>query len=62
MKGTVTNKEKFQITLEIQKNTFQSQHVSFFLKNLSILAEKTTFYRFSFHGHWALFLSIGKFP
>ena len=60
IKGTVSDKKNLQITLEMKKRTFQSQHVSFFLKKSHNFGRKTTFYRISFHGHWTLFLSTGK--
>ena len=62
LKETVSDKKNLQITLEIKKHTFQSQHVPFFLKKLLNFDTKATFYRISFRGYWALFLSTGKFP
>ena len=57
LKALSAIKKHLQITLEIKKITFQSQHVPFFLTKLHNFYSKTTFYRISFR-HWALFLSI----
>ena len=46
IKGPIRDKKNLQITLQINKNTFQSQHVPFFLKKYLILTEKQLFIRF----------------
>ena len=40
IKGTINDKRNLQTTLQIKKNTFQSQHVPLFSKNHIILTEK----------------------
>ena len=46
IKGTVSDKKNLQISLDIQKNTFQLKYVPFFSKNCTILTEKQLFIRF----------------
>ena len=43
IKGTISDKQNHQITLEIKKNTFQLQHVSFFSQKITKFGEKDHF-------------------
>ena len=45
IKGTISDKKNLQITLEINKHTFPSQQVPFFLKTLHNFDRKTNFHR-----------------
>ena len=50
LKGTVRDKKNFQITLNVKKNTFQSQYVPFFLKKLHNFDREMAFHKISFRG------------
>ena len=52
IKGTVSDEKNIQITLEIKKNTYQSQYVPFISKKLPNFDRKIAFHiKISFHGH-----------
>ena len=52
IKGTVSDRNNLQITINIKKNTLQSKYVPFFSKkkNCMILTQKRLF-KISFRGH-----------
>ena len=62
VKGTVSDKKNLQITLDIKKNTFQSQYVPFFSKNCIILTEKQLFIRFHSVGNERRFSTQKEIP
>ena len=63
IKGTISDKKNLQIALEIKTKYLAITAFIIFLKKSHNFDRKTIFfYRISFRGHWALFLSIGKFP
>ena len=62
LKWTVSDKKNLQITLEIKKHNFESQHTTFYSKKSHNFDRKMHFHEISFRGHRVLFLYIGKLP
>ena len=61
LKGLSSDKINLKTTLDIKKNTFQSQHVPFFSKNRTNLTEKQLFIKFHSVGTERCFSTYKKF-